>query len=137
LYADLEKLVEGGGQVSLFLVELRGYARQPLALNDDRQRQLVETVADRLHLLTSGAARLYRYQLANQFALIGANLGYDAAPYFLLRILETIGGQAWSVDAETVLPEALVGFSSSHDGDAETMIDRAESMLAVQTMGEQ
>ncbi|MFO8044232.1 MAG: GAF domain-containing protein, partial [Alkalispirochaeta sp.] len=130
LYRDLETMADAGGQVSLFIVELRGYARQPLTLSHDRQRQLVETVCDRLYLLTSGAARFYRYQLANQFALVGANLGYDAAPYFLLRILETIGGQAWSVDAETVLPEPLVGFSSSNDGDPEVMVDRAEAMLA-------
>ncbi len=134
LYTDLETMADAGGQVSLFIVELRGYARQPLTLSHDRQRQLVETVCDRLYLLTSGAARFYRYQLANQFALVGANLGYDAAPYFLLRILETIGGQAWSVDAETVLPEPLVGFSSSNDGDPEVMVDRAEAMLAMQTV---
>ncbi|MFW5828031.1 MAG: GAF domain-containing protein [Alkalispirochaeta sp.] len=134
LQPDLEQMVAAGGQVSLFLVELRGYARQPLTLTHDRQRRLVETVCERLYLLTSGAARLYRYQLANQFALVGANLGYDAAPYFLLRILETIGGEAWSVEAETILPEALVGFASTHDGGAEAMIDRAEAMLAVQTV---
>ncbi|MFW5695123.1 MAG: GAF domain-containing protein [Alkalispirochaeta sp.] len=133
LYSDLQRMVAAGGQVSLFIVELRGYARQPLTLSHDRQRRLVETICNRLYLLTSGAARLYRYQLANQFVLVGANLRYDAAPYFLLRILETIGGDAWSVDAETILPEALVGFSSSHDGSPEVMIDRAEAMLAVQT----
>lgn len=134
LQPDLERMVAAGGQVSLFIVELRGYARHPLALSHDKQRQLVETVCDRLYLLTSGAARLYRYQLASQFVLVGANLGYDAAPYFLLRILETIGGEAWSVEAETILPEALVGFASTHDGGAEVMIDRAEAMLAVQTV---
>jgi hypothetical protein len=119
--------------VSLFLVELRGIGRRRLSLSHDREAELVEKICDRLFTLTSGAAKLYRYQLANQFALVGANLGYDAAPYFLLRILETIGGEAWSVSGETVLPEAVVGFASSRDGDVEVMIDRAETMLAVQT----
>lgn len=136
LYDDLTILLrsgETGGYVSLFLVELRGFGRRPLSLSHDHQAELVEKICDRLFTLTSGAAKLYRYQLANQFALVGANLGYDAAPYFLLRILETIGGEAWSVRGETVLPEAVVGFSSSRDGDVEVMIDRAESMLAMQT----
>jgi hypothetical protein len=136
LYGDLTTLLRSSdtvGYVSLFLVELRGIGRRPLSLSHDQEADLVEKICDRLFTLTSGAAKLYRYQLANQFALVGANLGYEAAPYFLLRILETIGGEAWSVRGETVLPEAVVGFSSSRDGDVEVMIDRAEAMLAVQT----
>ena len=135
LVRDLEHMTAAGdvGHVSLFLVELRGSQRHPLSISYDEQRTLVNAVCDRLASLTGGAARFYRYQFANQFALVGANLGYDAAPYFLLRVLETVGGQAWSVGPNTVLPEAVVGFSSSQDGDVSTMIERAEAMLAVQT----
>lgn len=137
LYRDLDGMLQSAsrdyGHVSLFLVELRGFQRRPLSLSEDDQARLLDVIAERLHGLTSGAARLYRYQLANQFVLLGANLGYDASPYFLLRILETIGGQAWSVGAETVLPEAIVGYASSSDGDAGEMVSRAETMLLAQT----
>jgi hypothetical protein len=120
--------------VSLFLVELRGPRRSPLPLSDEQHVELVDAIGDRLHQLTGGAARLYRYHLPNQFALVGLNLDFDAAPYFLLRILETIGSRAWTVEGETTFPEPLVGFSSDHDGDATAMIHAAERMLAAQTI---
>jgi hypothetical protein len=134
LYADLQREFEEEGLVSVFLIDLGSNAGGALPLGDDGIDDLVGQVGRTLTSLTGGAVRAYRYQLPHQLALITVNQGFDAASYFLLRILEAINGRAWTIEGETILPRAIIGFASSNqvDGGADEIIARAESMLVLQ-----
>jgi len=134
LHDDLASALENGGQASLFLIELTSNGSSQLAISPDAYDDLVVQVARTLVSISGGAARAYRYQLQGQLALVAVSQGFDAASYFLLRILEAINGRAWTVEDDTVLPQAVVGFASSSQvgGDAEALIAKAESVLILQ-----
>lgn len=134
LYDDLTGELAEEDLVSLFLIELTSNGEDPLSISPDAYDELVAQVGRTLVSVSGGAARTYHYQLPGQLALLTVSQGFDAASYFLLRILEAINGRAWTVEDETVLPQAVVGFASSNqvDGGAEALIAKAEAVLILQ-----
>ncbi len=115
-------------QVSMLLVELSS------ALDFDGQLALSSVVGNALGGVTGNSTTIFHYQSPNQIVLVTVSTGVEATGYLLLRITELVTGQAWTVDEETVLPEAVVGFATSTTCgyDADQFFRRSEQILALQ-----
>ncbi|MCA1754241.1 MAG: GAF domain-containing protein [Spirochaeta sp.] len=114
--------------IALILIELQTH------LPEDESVILCETVGAAIAHTAGTSSSIFFYQQAGQLALVALGTSYDATGYLLLRVTELIGGRAWMVAEEMVLPQAVVGFGTSTQCgyDATKLIRRAEQVLALQ-----
>ncbi len=132
LYDTLQQRATAAEQqryhVALFLIELQTH------LSEDESFELCETVGGAVAHAAGASTTVFHYQQAGQLAVVSVGAGSDATGYLLLRISELIGGRAWMVFEQMILPQAYIGFATSTQSgfDATKLILRAERVLALQ-----
>ncbi len=116
-----------GFHVMLLIVELQS------SLEFDQQMELSRIVGEDIAAELGPGVAIYQYQQAYQLALLSVSSRSEAAGYLYLRVTELVGSRAWTVEDETVLPRAIVGFATSAQSGYEpkSLIGQAETMLQI------
>lgn len=113
--------------VMVLLVELHS------SLDFNRQMELSRAVGEEIGERLGRGIAVFQYQQANQLAIVSVSTRSEAAGYLLLRVTDLVSSKAWTVEDETVLPRALIGFGTTAQTgyDRTSLLDQAEQMLSV------
>lgn len=132
--AAIREAAEAGRNVSLFVFEIREGEDLVRQFGMEAMRELIAEMGRSLQTVSKGTAQVFEYDRSYQLAALVSAIEYDAAGYMLLRVLESFSSRAWSVAGEAILPEIIVGFSSTNQTmfQSDEMMRRVEAMLAGQ-----
>ncbi len=125
---------ETNHNVSVFLFEIRNAPAIIAQVGPVGLQELLEQIASMLSALSRSTAVLFEFHEPHQFCAAISTLDYDAASYFLLRMLESISSRAWSAGGELLFPDVNVGFASTNQVgfDPEKLLKKAEQVLVAQ-----
>ncbi len=128
------RAAEANHNLNLFLFELRDADGIVAQVGMSGLQELISEIASILSALSDATAAIFEYNEPHQFCAAVSTLDYDAASYFLLRMIESISSRAWTAEGELLLPEVIVGFASTAQTgfDARELIQKSEHVLSLQ-----
>lgn len=128
LVATVTSAQEDGYQVALLLLALNVVPW----LEDGGE--LARTIGLAIAQGTPRNVTVYERADNCQLAIVAVSADHHTAAHLALRMLELVGQRAWTVQDETVLPQPLVGFSTTTQCgyNVDRLLQHAELMLRLQ-----
>jgi diguanylate cyclase (GGDEF)-like protein len=120
--------------LSVLILELTNFDTLSESFGRRNALQLISQLAGQMVILSRNKANIFHYKNENQIVLLYPHLDYDGASQFSLEALNTINGNEWTLNEQTVYLEVMLGYASLSEEqvEAEGLLQIAENILEMQ-----